>query len=266
MSDWFGVVDVQKWRSTWSSLKRSLVKEVPIAFVYDGACEAVMMASPQDLEDFAVGFSVNDGVITQKQEILSIDVETREPGIELRITLIGERRERLMQRRRMRAGPAGCGICGVESISSAMPELPSVVSDLRVSVGQLSNAIADIRKFQPINDQTHASHAAGFYLPMQGMVCGREDVGRHNAMDKLCGALLRQDIEPAAGAVVVTSRLSVELVQKAAIMQIPVLIGISAPTDLAVAQARLANVTLVGVARQDGFEVFTHQWRISDET
>jgi FdhD protein len=241
--------------------RRVLPAEVAIAFVYDGSAEAVMMATPDDLEDFALGFSLNDGVIAAREELTELDIVAVEQGIELRMSLRHGSRDALAIRRRRRAGPVGCGLCGVESIADALPKLPRVSARLTVTPGEIVAAMRAMSPLQKLNAQTHAVHAAGFYVPGEGIFAVREDVGRHNALDKLAGALVRAGRKPCDGAILMTSRVSVELVQKAAMMGAPVLAAVSAPTALALCEAEAAGVTVAGIVRDDGLEIFTHAQR-----
>lgn len=241
---------------------RSVAAEVPVAFVYDGGTEAVMMATPADLHDFALGFSLNEGIVFSPDEIGELAIVEVKDGIELRASLSPRNRDALVARRRHRAGPVGCGLCGVESIEEAVPPLPRVSSALVVAPGDIVAAMQALAPLQTINAETHAVHAAALFVPGEGVVAVREDVGRHNALDKLNGALVRLGRKAQDGVILMTSRVSVELVQKAARMGAPVLAAISAPTSLALAQAEAAGITLVGVVRDDGLEVFTHGARV----
>jgi FdhD protein len=250
------------WRGALSRGSRVVAAEVPIAFVYDGGAEAVMMATPADLEDFAVGFSLNDGIIASADDIAELGIVEVERGIELRISLKGGERERLITRRRRRAGPVGCGLCGVESIDEAMVRLPCVGARLTVAANDIVAAMAALRPRQAINAQTQAVHAAALYVPGEGLIAVREDVGRHNALDKLAGALTRSGRGAGEGAILMTSRVSVELVQKTAMMGGGILAAVSAPTALALDEAEAAGVTVAGIVRDDGLEVFTHPGRI----
>lgn len=253
------------WRGKASTHStRALPAEVPVAFVYDGGTEAVMMASPADLEDFALGFSLNDGIIAAREEIVELGIVEVDRGIELRMTLTHRNRETLVSRRRHRAGPVGCGLCGVESIAEAVPVLPRVTANLTLAADEIVGAMRAMAPLQKLNAETHAVHAAGFYVRGEGIVSVREDVGRHNALDKLAGALVRMGRKASGGAILMTSRVSVELVQKAAVMGAPILAAISAPTALALREADAAGITVVGIVRDDGLEVFTHARRISD--
>jgi FdhD protein len=250
------------WRGTPVRASREVAAEVPVAFVYDGGSEAVMMATPGDLEDFALGFSLNDGVVASPDDIAELDIVDVERGIELRMRLKHRDRDRLVTRRRHRAGPVGCGLCGVESIAAAMQALPRVAGGPSLTVAEVIGAMAAMRSLQTLNARTHAVHAAGFYVPGEGVVAVREDVGRHNALDKLAGALARAARKPSDGAILMTSRVSVELVQKAAKMGACVLAAVSAPTALALGEAQAAGITIAGIVRDDGLEVFTHTARI----
>lgn len=241
---------------------RVVAAEVPVAFVYDGGTEAVMMATPGDLQDFALGFSLNDGIVASREEIGELAIVEVEHGIELRMNLRAGNAHTLVTRRRHRAGPVGCGLCGVESIEAALPALPRVTANLTVSPADIIAAMQTLAPLQALNRETHAVHAAALFVQGEGVVAVREDVGRHNALDKLCGALVNGGRKASDGVILVTSRISVELVQKAARMGASVLAAISAPTALALREAETAGITLVGIVRDDGLEVFTHAERI----
>ena len=265
MAEPLQTVGCTKMRSgSASASSRVLPEETPVALVYDGSTHAVMMATPQDLEDFAFGFSLAEGQIESVAEIAGLDVVEQETGIELRMWMSPGAGHRLSVRRRAMLGPTGCGICGVESLEQALPALQPVHSDLKVTAVEIEAAVASLAPAQRLNAETRALHAAGFWTLDQGLVMLREDVGRHNALDKLAGAMARSQTS-AAGIVALTSRISIELVQKAAIMGAPVLVAVSAPTALAVRTAEAAGITLVGIARDDSFEVFTHPARIVTE-
>ena len=241
---------------------RALAEETPVAIVYDAASYAVMMATPCDLEDFALGLSLTEGVIASPEEIEAVEVAPGELGIEARVWLKPGRRQALAERRRRLVGPTGCGLCGIDSLAEAARTPPRVEAALTLSAADVLAAVEALSGAQALGRRTRAAHAAGFWSPAAGLVAVREDVGRHNALDKLAGALARAGVEGADAAVVLTSRVSVEMVQKTAVIGAGVLVAVSAPTTLAVRTAEAAGITLVAVARADGFEVFSHPWRI----
>lgn len=252
------------WRGGESVARERIIpEETAIALTYGRATYAVMMGTPADLEDFAVGFSLNEQIVANPAEIEELHVVPRGLlGVELRMSLSTDRDDTYVKRRRHVTGVTGCGLCGLESLGEATRLPPRVTNDLRVSAESLSDAMNEIGAMQVLNRQTHAVHAAAFYDPGSGVVALREDVGRHNALDKLAGALARSSVSPTRGAVLLTSRVSVEMVNKAAMMGAPVLIAVSAPTALALRVAEAVGITLAAVARADGFEVFTHPTRI----
>lgn len=239
---------------------RAVPEETAVAFTYNRVSYAVMMASPADLEDFAVGFTLSEGIVSRPSDIISLEVIAGELGVELRMELAARSAERFTERRRLMAGPVGCGLCGLESLSETMRPLPEINNDLRVPAAEIAAALAALGSAQQLNHATRAVHAAAFWHKALGPV--REDVGRHNALDKLAGALARGGLKAGDGFVLISSRVSVEMVQKAAIMGSPVLVAISAPTALAIRTAERANLTLAAIARDDGFEVFTAPERI----
>jgi FdhD protein len=257
-------VDRLAWRDgRLSEGTRAVPEETALALTYNGGTYAVMMGTPQNLGDFAVGFSLSEGIVQSPDEISSLDIVDLEDGIELRMWLAEEKAARLSERRRHIAGPTGCGLCGIDSITEAVRPAAVVAKGRSFSPREIMTAIASISPLQPINVETRAVHAAAFWAPSAGIVALREDVGRHNALDKLAGALAQAKVSASEGIVLLTSRVSVEMVQKTAAIGAPVMVAVSAPTALAVRMAEAAGITLVAVARSDGFEIFTHPDRIN---
>lgn len=241
---------------------RAVPEETPIAFSYRGCSYAVMMATPSDLEDFAIGFSLTEGVAAKRDDIDDVTIRTQENGVVLDIGLAEAAMDRFWDRRRLLAGPSGCGLCGVESIAQALRPVTPVEGSRRFTPADIADAVAALPRYQLLNRETRAVHAAALWQPHHGIVALREDVGRHNALDKLVGALARTETGLRDNVLVLTSRISVELVQKACAAGASFLVAVSAPTALAIRLADAAGVTLVGIARDDGFEVFTHPSRI----
>lgn len=238
---------------------RTLPEEAAVAISYNGTVQAVMMATPADLVDFAYGFSLTEGIAAPDEIDTITPVETAK-GIDLQIWLRPEAEARLTKRRRTMIGPVGCGLCGIDSLDEAI-RTPKVISDhaFTISANEVRAAIASLPGAQPLHDSTRAAHAAGFWSG--GLRAAREDVGRHNALDKLAGHLAR--MPPQTGAILLTSRVSIDMVQKVAAIGQPVLIAVSAPTAHAVDLAQEAGLTLIALARPDRFEVFTHPGRIT---
>ncbi|QIO99607.1 formate dehydrogenase accessory sulfurtransferase FdhD [Bradyrhizobium symbiodeficiens] len=256
-------IDRETWRDGLASKGTRLIpEETPLALTYNGGTYAVMMGTPQNLEDFAVGFSLSEGIVKSADDIRSLEVVRLDDGIELRMWLAAEDAARIGERRRHVAGPTGCGICGIESIAEAVRPAAVVPHGQTFTPEQIMAAMQAIAPLQSINLQTRAVHAAAFWSPAGHIVGLREDVGRHNALDKLAGALARGRTDTRGGMVLLTSRVSVEMVQKAAAIGAPVMVAVSAPTALAVRTAEAAGITLIAIARQDGFEIFTHGGRI----
>lgn len=239
---------------------RTVPEETPIALVHDATTTAVMMATPADLADFGLGFSLTEGIVSAPGEIRELEVVTGEQGVEVRMWLTPGRGEALSGRRRRIAGPTGCGLCGVDSLAEAARPVPRVGEDLRVAAAEVWTALEALSAAQVLGAATRAVHAAGWWVQGAGYAAVREDVGRHNALDKLAGALARTPAAP--GVLILTSRVSVEMVQKAAVMGAQALVAVSAPTTLAIVTAKEAGMTLVGVARSDSFEVFAGPERI----
>ena len=251
------------WRTTGTvEGERAIPEETAIAFTFNTASYAVMMATPRDLEDFAIGFALTEGVVSSIDAIEEIEVVEEEIGIELRVWLKAKDATEFLGRRRKMAGPTGCGLCGVESLMEAMRPPPEVGKGRVLTPDQIMMAVESLSPRQELNHETRAVHAAGFWEPERGLVAVREDVGRHNGLDKLAGALARDGATAERGLIVLTSRVSIEMVQKSAAIGATIIVAVSAPTALAVRMADACGMTLVAIARKDGFEVFTHPHRV----
>jgi FdhD protein len=248
---------------TATKTTRMIPEEVAVAFTYDRATYAVMMATPADLEDFAIGFTLSEGIVGCVDDITSLDIMVVEQGIECRMTLENAAQARVASRRRRIAGPVGCGLCGIESLEEAARSIPQVTSSLTVTAEAIMEAIRTMPHLQTLNRKTHGVHAAAFLDSSDGSLILREDVGRHNALDKLIGAAAQASMPGGRGAVLMTSRISIELIQKCAMLGAPILVAVSVPTAHALRAAEKAGITLAAIARNDGFEVFTHDMRIN---
>jgi FdhD protein len=247
-----------------ASAPRNVPEETPVAFSFAGTTHAVMMASPADFEDFALGFSLTEGIIESRAEFGDCEIIRAGEGIEARIEISSRAFFRLKEHRRALQGRTGCGLCGVESLDQALRDLPKLNSELRVSPQAIHRALDALPALQGLNRITHALHAAAFCTPDGEIVGVREDVGRHNALDKLIGALSRDGVETGQGFAVITSRCSFEMAQKAISAGIPVLAAVSAPTHLAIKLARSYDLTLLALARSDSMKLFTGARRIQD--
>jgi FdhD protein len=242
--------------------RRLVPEETAVAFTYNRCSHAVMMATPADFEDFAVGLSLTEGIIDNVEDVSDFEIVSSEFGVELRMWIPETRMRPYSTRRRQLAGPTGCGLCGIESLNEASRPARPVAGGLHLSPEAISVAMAALAPAQVLNHETRAVHAAAFWQPEKGIVTAREDVGRHNALDKLVGSLARRQIDGACGIVLLTSRVSVELVQKTAILGASILVAVSAPTALAVRSAQACGMTLVAIAREQDFEIFSHPERI----
>ena len=257
-------IRIARRASGMAAASRMVPEETPVAFSYAGTTHAVMMASPADFEDFALGFSLTEGIVASPDEIEAIEVEDLGSGIDIQIRLKDKANTRFEARRRRLAGPVGCGLCGIESIEEAIRSVDDVrQSSLTLSANDIVQSVKLLSWQQPLHTQTGAVHAAGFYVPGKGIVAAREDVGRHNALDKLAGALAKAGIDGAGGAVVVTSRVSVEMVQKTASIGASIIIAVSAPTALAIRTAEESGMTLVALVRGEDFDIFTGPDRVT---
>lgn len=269
MSDPARNVGLTAWRANrLAGGERMIPEETAVAFTYNGSSYAVMMATPRNLHDFAVGFSLTEGIIERADDIESFEVIEQavgqDLGLELRMRLAEPRGGIFSERRRYLAGPTGCGLCGIETLEEAMRTSRRITDDVQFAPQDIIQSLGTVESEQTIHRQTRAVHGAAFFHPGQGLIALREDVGRHNALDKLAGALARAGQTGNGGFAIVTSRLSIEMIQKAAAIGIPVMVAVSAPTALAVRTAEAAGMTLIAVARSDGFEIFTHPQRIKE--
>lgn len=245
------------------AVTRTLPEEVPVAVSFNGTTLAVMMCTPADIEDFAHGFAFTEGVIASPREVESFELIDHPKGIEARFWLADDKAKALAARHRQMAGPVGCGLCGIDSLEQAVRPLPHVGQPpVALDRDEIAAATEALRGHQPLHDQTRAVHAAGFLRPGDGLVLAREDVGRHNALDKLIGALALSGQDASGGAIVLTSRVSVEMVQKAAMARCPVIVAASAPTVLALRLAEEAGITLAAFARAGAFDLYSHPDRI----
>lgn len=238
-----------------------LAEEVPVAIAYNRRPHVVMMCTPSDLEDLAVGFTVSEGIAAQA-DVGAIEMARHSRGVELSVSIPPDAMEALTSRQRAISGRTGCGLCGVEAIDEAVRPIRHVQSAVRVSAAALYRAGEELGARQTLNHDTHAIHAAGWATPDGALVVVREDVGRHNALDKTLGALLRQGIDPAGGFLVLTSRASLELVQKAAMCGVELLAAVSRPTGLAVRLAESSGMTLVGLLRGTSAAIYAHPERV----
>ncbi len=248
-------------RGETSASVRAVPEETAIAFTFNGTTHAVMMATPADLEDFGAGFAFTEGLIESPSEIESLEVIVTPLGLEVRIWLAEGRAKTYAARRRSMAGPTGCGLCGIESLEEATRPAPYVSNASRFDFAAIVDAMGSLPPKQKLNAETHAVHAAAYWTPSRGVIALREDVGRHNALDKLIGALLREG-SAGHGLLLLTSRVSIELIQKAARFGAAVVAAVSAPTAAGLRLADSCGITLVAIARGQDFEVFTHPERI----
>jgi formate dehydrogenase accessory protein FdhD len=244
------------------TLDEIVVEEVAVALVYNGISHAVMMTSPRDLEDFARGFSLTEGIVAKPSEIYDIEVGPAGRGIEVKLEIATQRLAALQERRRNLAGRTGCGLCGVDSLDAALRPVPPSAGAGAVSRRAIEKAMAALPGRQPLNKENGATHAAGWATADGALLAVREDVGRHNALDKLAGAMAKAGGVTAGGFVVVTSRCSYEMVQKAAAMGAAAIAAVSAPTSLAIETAEQAGIALVAFVREGRLTVYALPDRI----
>src|SRR5438045_2721199 len=257
-------VDIERW--TRGALERTtdlVAEEVPVALVYHDAPHVVMLATPADLEDYAVGFTLSEGLVARAEEIRGVEVSYGALSADVHITVAWERFTQLLQRRRNLTGRTGCGLCGAESAADAIRECGPVPAGVSVTSAALHAAIGALAGRPPIKPRTGSVHAAAWVVPGEGIRVVREDVGRHNALDKTIGALSRAHADFTAGYMLITSRASYEMVQKCATVGVSLLVALSAPTAFAVRLAQRAGLTLVAFARADQHVVYAHPHRLT---
>ena len=245
-------------RGQRSGFDDQVIEEMPIAMLYNGVSHAVMMATPSDLEDFALGFSLSEGVVENAREFSFVEAIKSDLGLSLEMTIPQSRFDLLTQRQRHIGAVSACGLCGVESLQAAIRPAPKLQSSSIISVTDIMTGIRVLSERQPLNNESGGVHAAGF-VHANGIVV-REDVGRHNAVDKLVGALAKQSL--GVGFLVLSSRASYELVHKAAMANIAIVVAISAPTSMAIQLAQSCGITLVCFARGEQMTVYTHAQRV----
>ncbi|MCM2503091.1 formate dehydrogenase accessory sulfurtransferase FdhD [Aureimonas altamirensis] len=251
------------WRDgRFAAGERPVPEEAAVAVSINGTTHAVMMATPSDLKDMALGLALNERIVRTADEIERLEMEAVDGGYDCRLWLVPQRAATYVARRRQMTGPVGCGLCGVESLEYATVSLPRLDDVLAVEPVQIVRAMEEMAEGQVLGRRTRAVHAAAFHRPGTGCIVIREDVGRHNALDKVTGHLAAAGTDASLGFLTITSRLSVELVQKSAMMGCGLIAAISVPSALALREADTAGITVVAVARGDTFEVFTHPRRI----
>ena len=253
-----------RWRDGEASESPEIIaEETPVAIIYNGIPHVVMMATPQDLEDFALGFSMTEELIGSPADLQKIEYVRYSQGIEIQATVSPACEEVISSRTRRLTGRTGCGVCGADSVTAVLKQLHRVDDAVSIPATAIRAALDSLVSHQALNAAAGAVHAAG-WAGLDGTVqIVREDVGRHNALDKLIGALLKQGADPKTGFVVVTSRASFEMVQKTTVLGAPLMAAISGPTGLAVRIAQQAGLTLVGFARGGGHTVYTHPQRLT---
>ena len=240
----------------------AVAEETPVALVYNGRPHVVMMATPQDVEDLAIGFTLTEGIVAGPADIARVTVAKASHAIELQLEVPTEAGERLAARQRGMEARSGCGLCGVQAVEELLRVPPPVSGSLTIEAEALWRAGAALDERQAINRETHSVHAAAWATPDGALQVVREDVGRHNALDKVLGALARAGTDPRDGFLLVTSRASYELVQKAAVLGVPLLAAVSRPTGLAVRLAEATGMTLVALLRGRSANVYAHPERV----
>jgi FdhD protein len=237
--------------------RRAVAVEAPIELAFGGAPFAVMMATPCDLRDFAVGFALTEGIVERVEEIRDVAIEVVAAGVRLDVALAGERLSAHLARARAMSGRTGCGLCGLEDLAHLPKPRRPVAASAPIAPAAIRAALDGLERAQPLNAETRAVHGAAWSDRSGAVLIAREDVGRHNALDKLIGALALTAVEPQSGFIVLTSRCSFEMVAKAAAFGAATLVSLSAPTSLALERARDYGLTLIAIARADSATLFT---------
>jgi formate dehydrogenase accessory protein FdhD len=257
-------VTVARWREgAVEQVSDRVAEEVPVALTYHGVPHVVMLSTPADLEDLAVGFTLSESIVANRDEIRCVEAAQRDDGaLEVRIGIAADRFSELLHRQRNLTGRTGCGLCGAQTVEEAIRNPPPVKRGIVVHAKALHQALVELKSRQEINARTGSVHAAAWVVPESGIQFVREDVGRHNALDKVIGAVVRSGGDFTRGYFIVTSRASYEMVQKAATVGAPLLAAVSAPTAFAIRLAEAAGLTLVGFAREHQHVVYAHPQRL----
>lgn len=241
-----------------------VAEERPVGLLYHGIPHVVMLASPADLEDLAVGFTISEALVPDRTHIRSVELAHRDGSLNVDLQISSESFSALLRRRRNLTGRTGCGLCGVETVEDAVRDPQSVGAGIAITCSELHEQLESLNGRQPINAKTGSVHAAAWALPGKGIQVVREDVGRHNALDKVIGALARAQVDARDGYFLITSRASFEMVQKTAMVGVSLLAAVSAPTALAIDVATKTGVTLVGFARTDRHVIYSHAHRLKN--
>jgi len=262
----FSVLRVEQWHDGLLEEKQDcLAEETPVAIVYNGVSHAVMLATAEDLEDFALGFSLSEEILSDANELYGVEVNIRHNGIELHCEIASERFAQLKERRRTLAGKTGCGLCGAENLAQAMRYPKPISVNHTFASKRILLGLQAIKTQQALQQTTGATHASAYVLADGTIALLREDVGRHNALDKLVGALAKSTLDK-TGFILTTSRASFEMVQKTATAGVGMLVAVSAPTGLAVRVAKVCGLALVGFARENRYVVYSHPELIQHES
>ncbi len=256
---------IWRWEhGAWTRHRDQIAEEVPAAIVFNDRSYAVMLVTPRNLHDFVLGFALSEGVLKNASELLNCEIREHMDGVEIAMDIPTERAAKIAAKERLLSGRSGCGLCGTRALEEAVRWPPRVDNAGVTSSVHVQRAFAALAERQALNEVTGAVHGAAWASLAGEIACAREDIGRHNALDKLLGALARGKTDPASGMLLITSRASYEMVQKAAVFNIGLMAAISAPTALAVNMADSAGMTLVGFVRSDSHVAYTHTWRLSD--